>query len=82
MHNEQYFEGLMRSLSAEQRSEIRKNLYDYEYVTFHISVFNAGSVVRISFTNDPEEFDPETWNGYDVNITVSDTVTLLDRYHL
>ena len=72
----------MRSLSPKQRSQIRKNLYDYEYVTFHISVFNAGSVVTIAFTNDPEEFDPETWNGYDVNISVSDTVTLLDRYGL
>lgn len=74
----------MRSLSPKQRSEIRKILYDYDYdyVIFHISVFNAGSVVTISFTNDPEEFDPKTWNSYDVNISVNDTITLLDRYGL
>lgn len=70
----------MRSLSAEQRSKIRHS--DKEYVTFHISVFNAGSVVTLSFANDPEEFDPETWNGYDFNTYISEVVTLLDRYHL
>lgn len=84
MNNEQFFEGLVRALSSEQRAEIRKHYesYDTDYVTFHISVFNAGVVVAITFTNDPEEFDPETWNGYDVNISISDTVVLLNRYHL
>lgn len=79
---EGYFEGLMRSLSPEQRHEIRKNLYLYEYATFHVSVFNAGHVVTITFADEPEEFDPETWNGYDVNISVDDAVTLLNRYDL
>ena len=84
MHNEQFFEGLIRSLTPDQKAQIREhyNAADAKYITFHISVFNAGSVVTITFTDDPEEFDPETWNGYDVNISTSDTVTLLDKYGL
>ena len=84
MRNKDYFEGLMRSLTNEQKAQIRAHYeaYDADYVTFHISVFNAGSVVTITFADDPEEFDPETRNGYDVNISISDTITLLDRYGL
>ena len=74
----------MRSLSQDQLNEIRQHFVDNdaEYVTFHVSVFNAGSVVTISFTNDPEEFDPETYNGYDVNISIDDVVTLIHKYDL
>ena len=39
-----FIEGVMRSLTTDQKSEIRSSNNDY--VNFIISVFNAGAVIR------------------------------------
>ena len=74
----------MRSLSTEQWDEIRKHStdWDFEYVSFYISVFNAGCTIRLEFSDEPEYFDPETWNGYDFCSTLTDVVELMNKYNL
>ncbi len=79
-----YFEGLMRSLTEEQLKEIGKHFTDCDadYVTFLVSVFNTGTAVRLEFTNTPTEFDPESWNGYDVCLPIDDVALAIMKYNL
>jgi hypothetical protein len=38
---------------------------DKEYLSFDISVFNVGAVIRVKCTDNYKEINPQTWNGYD-----------------
>ncbi len=84
MRNNEYIEGLMRSLTSDQKAQIREhyNAADAEYARFRVSVFNAGVAIYLTFGDEPMELDPETWNGYDCNMTVEGATELLDRYNL
>lgn len=85
MRNNDYIEGLMRSLTPDQKAQIREHYdaEDAEYVTIHVSVFNAGHTISLTFSAEPQGFDPETWNGYTLHDTpLEDVITLLDRYGL
>lgn len=84
MRNNDYIEGLMRSLTPDQIAQIRAHYdaADAEYIFFSVSVFNAGAVIKLTFGNDIVELDPDTWNGYDCNMELSGAVELLDKYSL
>lgn len=77
MRRDTFFEGLMLSLSQEQKDTIRNS--DAPYINFYISVFNAGVVVNIEPTETPME---ESVNGYDVTLSTDDVLLLLEKYHL
>lgn len=76
----------MRSLTKDQITQIKERYAADDWATnwaiFHVSVFNAGAVIDLTFGDSPEEIDPDTWNGYDMSIHVDDVVTLLDRLKL
>lgn len=75
-----FTEGVMRSLTTEQKDEIRRS--DKEYVNFIISVFNAGAVIRIEVSNSLREIPEDEWNGYDFTLPTTDANFLLDKYGL
>ena len=78
----EYLEGLMRSLSEEQIKDIQRHVEEgdcTDYISFKVSVFNAGATVRITFTPDPEYIPLDDWNGYDVTLPTEDVVSLLMR---
>ena len=79
-----FFEGLMRSLSQDQINEISNHFInnDAEYVTFRVTVCNAGTATSVEFSKEPEVFDPETWNGYDVSVPINDVIDLLEKYNI
>jgi len=75
-----FYQGLMLSLSSEQKTQIRTT--DKSYVNFSILVFNAGHVVQIELSDTLKEIPEEEWNGYDVSLDTRDVVELLDRMNL
>lgn len=75
-----FVEGVMRSLTTEQKSEIRSS--SNEYVNFIISVFNAGAVIRTEMSDSPREIPEDEWNGYDFALPTTDVIELLDKHSL
>lgn len=78
MPSNTFLEGLMLSLSSEQKAEIQAT--DKEFVNFRISVFNAGVVVRTEVSDTPMEIGQDTWNGYDCSLYTSDVRELMDKF--
>ena len=74
----------MRNLSKEQLREIRDHFvnYDAEYVTFFVSVTNAGAAIRLEFSHLPIDIDPTSWNGYDVCLSIDDVALAILKYDL
>lgn len=75
-----FFEGVMRSLTKDQKDEIRST--DKEYVDFNISVSNAGAVIRTEMTDHLREIPEDEWNGYDFTSSTAEVVRFLDRNDL
>lgn len=49
-----------------------------EYIYFHVSMFNAGCVIRVKCSNIYKEFNPNAWNGYDFILESLDAVKCLN----
>ena len=75
-----FIEGVMRSLTTDQKNEIRSS--SNEYVNFIISVSNASAVIRTEMSDSPREIPEDEWNGYDFALPTTDVIELLDKYSL
>ena len=75
-----FVEGVMRSLTTDQKNEIRSS--SNEYVNFIISVFNVGTIIRTEMGDSPREIPEDEWNGYDFTLPTTDVIELLDKYSL
>lgn len=64
-------------LSEKQIKRIKNT--SKEYVYFHVSVFNAGCVVRVKCSNIYKEFNPNTWNGYNFMLESWDAIECLNQ---
>lgn len=58
----QYVEAVLRELTDEQKNSIIET--DKEYVVFRISVFNAGAIIELEFTNDMPMLSDEDYNDF------------------
>lgn len=70
-------EAVLCELSEKQIKRIKNT--SKEYIYFHVSVFNAGCVVRVKCSNTYKEFNPNTWNGYDFLLESWDAVECLNK---
>lgn len=75
-----FAEGVMRSLTTDQKNEIRHS--NKGYVNFIISISNTDAVIRTELSDLPREIPGDEWNGYDFALRVTDVNLLLDRYGL
>lgn len=75
-----FVEGVMRSLTTDQKNEIRSS--SNEYVNFIISVYNAGAVIRTEVSDSPRRISEDEWNGYDFVLPTTDVVEFLDKHSL
>ena len=74
-----FIEGVMRSLTTDQKNEIRSS--SNEYVNFIISVYNAGAVIRTEMSDSPRRISEDEWNGYDL-LPTTDVIEFLDKHSL
>lgn len=75
-----FIEGVMRSLTTDQKNEIRSS--SNEYVNFIISVYNAGAVIRTEVSDSPRRISDDEWNGYDFVLPTTDVIEFLDKHSL
>lgn len=75
-----FIEGVMRSLTIDQKNKIRNS--NNEYVNFIISVFNTGAVIHTVLSDSPREIPEDAWNGYDFALPTMDVIELLNKYGL
>lgn len=85
MRNRTYIKDLIESLTEAEKARLRAYYDTAEegYVTFHVSVFNAGYTVTISIAAEPQDFNPDEWNGYDIHdMPIEDVISLMEEYCL
>nr|DAY73280.1 MAG TPA: hypothetical protein [Caudoviricetes sp.] len=68
---------VLSELSEKQIKRIKNT--SKEYIYFHVSVFNAGCVVRVKCSNLYKDINSNTWNGCDFMLESWDAVECLNK---